>query len=284
MDPLHLIQRLGKEETELPSRTFISPIYNSTSVITLIEGIVHRLEVPSLNPGWYEIRPENLKTAEIVGQAGMSDIEGYLKRLKKLRLILLPKEIGFFFHTAVPFKNCGLNFDPLPLYLVSDSAEPFDTIIAGFDGSNLWYWEIDPANNSEKSEYLRERLVKGDKPEAIRFKGLTLEEKVAYALYYSILEKKKVLTREGQLKRDVEHAGGKFIKATERKDHFSITYTVDGNEYTSYVSKDTSHQVLTAGICLSGQDTTFDLASLITVLREGQNKGLIHRYNNTIGE
>jgi len=87
--------------------------------------------------------------------------------------------------------------------------------------------------------------------------------------------------KEVTLRNDVEFAGGQFIRHEEKNDHYSVTYEVDGQQYTSYISKDPIHQVLTAGICLEGGDKDFDLKSLISVIREGQQRKAIFRFHNT---
>ena len=58
-----------------------------------------------------------------------------------------------------------------------------------------------------------------------------------------------------------------MIDYLERADGIRVTYRVDGADYTTSVNKnDLTVQV--AGICLSGEDQNFDLASLVGVLRE----------------
>jgi hypothetical protein len=66
-----------------------------------------------------------------------------------------------------------------------------------------------------------------------------------------------------------------LIEYLERGDSYRVTYRVDGQRFTSSVNKeDLSVQI--AGICLSGEDREFDLASLVGVLREGeQGHGLV---------
>jgi hypothetical protein len=79
------------------------------------------------------------------------------------------------------------------------------------------------------------------------------------------------------LQGDVEHAGGKLIGVAEKSDHFSVTYNVDGEQFTSMVSKNPQHNVISAGICLLGNDKKFTLKNLITVVREAQQKHIVHR-------
>jgi hypothetical protein len=175
--------------------------------------------------------------------------------------------------------NLGMPLESLvPVYLFRDEALDFDKVLCRFDGANLWYEGTDPSNDPSKGEYLRETMRKMVQPNRLMYSGLTFEEKAAYSIRFNLDKKFREGFKEEALKRDVEHAGGRFIKFLERTDNYAVTYEVDGDEYTSSISKNEGHRVLTAGICLSGGDREFDLASLITVLREGKHEGLIHRY------
>jgi hypothetical protein len=189
--------------------------------------------------------------------------------LKKENVFLaLPEKANRF---GLPFEQ------PIPIFLPDDAVFDFDKIIAGFDGSNFWYYRLDSSNDPSKAAYLREKLVKYDNPKTVSYSGLTIEEKIAYAFRYNFDKTRVEDAKKQSVKDDVEYAGGKFISLTEKKDHYSVTYIVDGQQYTSYVNKEQKHSVLTAGICLSGEDKKFDLKSLITVMREGQHQRRIHR-------
>lgn len=281
-DILDTIRNLGEKEEALIGGEFISPIFRNTKVITLIKGLVHRLNIPKTKPGWYSIRPTSIDKAEISGEADLMQIEQYLKRFPKVRIILIQKQNGYYLGLPLKNNNQGLNYkNTIPVYLVGDNTASFETIICGFDGINLWFKDTDPSSDLIKSEYLREQFKKGMEPEKIRFKGLSIEEKIAYSLRFSLDKNHRELLKHRNIKQDVEFAGGQFVKYEERQDHYSVTYEIDGEEYTSYISKDPTHQVLTAGICLEGGDKDFDLTSLITVIREGQRRNLIHRFHNT---
>lgn len=279
-DVLNLIRNLGEKERALPGSEFISPVFYNRSVVTWVRGLVHRLTIPRVDPGWYRIRPVNLDTAEVVGEADLMDIEKYLGYLPKLRLILIQKNKRAFL--AIPLKNQSLDIEsPLPVLLTSDMVMPFDTVVCGYDGSNIWFKDSDVSVDLSKADYLRDSFEKGIDPGAIRYKGLSIEEKMAYMLRCMIDEDHRELLAKKKVQWDVEHAGGVLVSFEERDDHISVTYKVDDHQYTSYVSKDPSHQVLTAGICLEDRDSDFDLASLVSVIREGQGRDLIHRFHNT---
>jgi hypothetical protein len=281
-DVLDLIRKIGEIENSIEDRAFVSPIFFNEFVATRIHGIVYKFKILHVpQPGWYDIKPVDKKTAKTKKIAELSDIENYLKHLQKIRLVLVMKKNNVYF--AIPDKSNSQKFSIdqlIPVYLFDDTVLDFDRIIARFDGANFWFHQIDSSNDPSKSTYLREQLLKFSDPKKIGFTGLTLEEKIAYSFRFSLDKKLVIDSKKETLRNDVLHAGGDFISFIEKKDHYSVTYFVDGHKYTSNVSKDERRSVITAGICLSGEDRTFDLKSLITVMREGQQEGRIHRTHN----
>jgi hypothetical protein len=277
---LDIISEIGKKEAEITQQVFISPIFSNSRVATHIDGIVYSFVIPGVESGWYQIKPVNTKVARIIGPANLIEQEMYLKCLDKLRLVIVMKKDNIFY--GVPDKANKFGFqvnDLLPIFLHSDPAMDFDRVITRFDGANIWYECVDQGNGPAKAEYLRDCMAKVLDPSKLKFSGLTIEERLAYTLRLTLDKRLIIDSKKDQLKRDVEFAGGSFIKFAERADHYSVTYQVNGNEFTSYVAKNPAHSVISAGLCLNGNDKRFDLKSLVTVIREGHQKGLIHNYN-----
>lgn len=276
---LDLIKKLGETENTLTSRVFVSPVYKNREVITRIDHIVYPFSIPETKAGWWKFKPKNRKEARVINPCDMQEIEGYLKCLQKVRMILVQRDGDIFY--GVPFKtnDQGLDIKVLyPIYLVmDDTAQDFDEVICRYDGANLWYQSVELNNDQAKVDYIRRALLAAVLPKNLKYSGLRFEDKMAYAVRCEIDKKVLEKNKEYTLKKAVEHAGGIFKAFTEKGDHFSITYEVDGERYTSTVSKNDGMQVLTAGICLSGGDKDFDLTSLVSVIREGQNRDLIHR-------
>jgi hypothetical protein len=75
-----------------------------------------------------------------------------------------------------------------------------------------------------------------------------------------------------RLQKALGHAGAELVEFLERKDNYRITYTIDGRQHVSAVDK-AGLGVEVAGICLSGHDRQFDLASLVGVIREAEGAG-----------
>jgi len=283
MNALDLIKKVGEKENSITLMEFVSPIFHNTRVATRVCGIVYYFDVPSVKPGWYTIRPKNNRAAVIVGEATLPDIDKYLRNLDRVRVTLAMKDKDVYY--GVPGKiwdtKGAVKGKPVPVFLFDDSVQDFDRVICCTDSMNFWYQGPDPSNNPAKAEYLRTSMQKLVEPDKIKFTDLLFDEKAAYAFRLSIDKKLKEELKKKGVQADIEHAGGKFLRSVERSDHISVTYMVDGDKYTSYVSKDPTHKIITAGVCLAGTDNLFDLKSLVTVLREGQRRDLIHRTNNT---
>lgn len=312
-DIFSLIDKLGQTANTLHERVFVSPIYHNRWVATRIDKIVYRFEVNRLSPGWYKFQPTSNNKAKSIGTAELMDIEQYLKIFDKLRLIMIRREGDQIF--GIPFKTNKYDFECtqiFPVFLsLDDIALEFDEILCRFDGVNVWYEQVPMNNDPSRSEYLRDSLNNRVEPSNLAFQGLRFEDKIAYGIRYQLMveeeerirrqeeeerarlrraakaerdqirrEEQERLMRDShaRLKRAVEHGGGVFRSFTERGSNFNVTYVVDGETYTSTIAKDRNLTVLTAGFCLSGHDRDFDLSSLISVIREGQNRDLIHRW------
>lgn len=267
---LNLISSLGEAEASIDKIEIISPIYDQTIIQTRVKGLVCKFSIPKTKPGWYRFKPKNMEKATVYSEAGLEDIERYLKALPRVRMVALFKSDDIYY--GVPCSN-NFGFDIksiLPIYLASDAVLDFDVVFCRYDGQSFWYETNDLKNDFSKSDYLRESFRKLTLVKRIQYPGLMFEEKAAYAFKFEmdkeILEKMK----KKDLEDAVSHGGGKMVGYHEYKDHFKVTFKVDDEEYTSTISKDSSHEVLSSGICLSGEDKKFDLKSLVSVFREKQ--------------
>lgn len=277
---LDIIDKLGEKEQQITDLEFISPVFFSDTVVTSIDGLIYKFKIKDVKPGWYKIRPVDEYTAKVVDDADIVDRDQYLHRLGKLRVTLTMKRGQIFLALPDKANKFGLPFNELiPVLLFDDTVLDFDRAIVRYDGSNCWFESVDMGNDPSKADYLRGSLEKYVEPEKITYPKLSFEEKMAYTLRTTFDKNFYQDKKEVVLKRDVEHAGGKFIRYVERSDHYSVTYKVDGSEFTSHISKDSNHMVIAAGICLSGHDHLFDLKSLITVVREAQRKRVVHKFN-----
>jgi len=290
-DLFSLIDKIGKQEDMITEKVIISPVYYNKRIVIRIHGIIHYLKIPETEPGWYTFKAINTKRAEVIAPAEIDQIQSYLKHLPKIRFVLVHKEKDSYLGVPMKGNQFGLKVSDLfPVLLFDDSVTNFSKCLCRSDGASIWFESIDMSADPSIGDYLNESLTNFRDPSRIRVLGLTLEEKIAYNIKYKIEQKikeehEKLLEekRKTKIQRDVEYAGGKFIKSDEKTDHLYVTYEIDGEIFNSIVSKDQKHHVITAGICLtdhnSGRvgDRDFDLKALVSVIKEGQRKHLISR-------
>jgi len=278
--PLDLVRKIGQEENLVAQGNveFISPVYENRTIAATVQRLLYKFYIPKIKPGWYIFKAVDFEKAKVVREADFIEIENYLKNFSKIRLTTTHKVDGIYY--GLPQKNNSIGKDfknPVPIYLTDDTIMDFDKIIGRCDGPHIWFESVDIKNDFTKSTYLRESYEKMRSPEDIRFSGLSIEEKLAYAFRFAIDKEIKIKMQSKGLEDSVKHAGGNLLSYSELSDSFKVTYTVGRQQFTSYVSKDNGYSVITAGICLSGHDKKFDLASLISVLLQGQREGLINR-------
>lgn len=270
-----LFNKLANAENEFFASQLFSPVIKGKPIRVSISGILVSLEVvkPKNFEGWGVFSPLSYKTATFVREPNMAEKEQYFRLFPALKLILCRNNNGWFgipAHQAdTRFKIQGL----VPIQLVTE-VQLFDTVKVRFDGSNIWFEQIDSRSNPRVSVYLRESLTKLLDPKKIELTGLTQEERDAYLMAYGpALEADAEARRdknEDRIKDALKRAGAKYQSYIERKDTFTIEYTVDGSAHRSVVKKD-NLAVESAGICLAGTDRNFDLQSLVGVIRQGQH-------------
>jgi hypothetical protein len=280
-----LFDKLAKAESDFLRREFLAPVlHGSGGVQVQIAGVRMKLKIEPRNfSGFGIFQPQSHTLARHVRNATMGERQRYLQLFPSVVMIAccpLPAVNDERDWLAIPANGSDTRFSIkglAPLNLC-ESVDLFETVLCRFDGSQFWFDRVDDRADPGLALYLREAWFKSTPPSALERAGLSPQYRAAYAHAF---EKKRAeeqariarerearrATSEGRLQDALEHAGAELNEFTERGDVYAVTYTVDGERHTSVVDR-RSLAVITAGICLSGEDEKFDLASLVGVLRE----------------
>ena len=106
--------------------------------------------------------------------------------------------------------------------------------------------------------------------DSIRIKGLTPEMRKTYDIYMNPVPvtgaPELPMTDEQKLAEALERGGGRLLSHVDRGDRWTIEWeTSKGERHTSSINKE-DMTVMSAGICLSGEDSKFDLHTLVGVV------------------
>jgi hypothetical protein len=270
---LDAMDRLAEAEARAFAGEFLAPALRGAAVVLRVEGVVCRLATtPRDFEGWGVFRPISATEARPVRPAGLAERRAFLALFPAVRLVLAERRGRRWL--ALPADGGG---DAVPVDLVAD-ARPFDAVRARFDGARVLFESIDPRRDPGHAAYLRASLAGRRPPDRLDRPGLTPGERAAYALAFGPTVAEEAARRRdrdaGRLRRALGHAGARLLDYAERGGGFRVTYEVDGVRHVSAVARD-DLTVRVAGICLSGEDRKFDLASLVGVLRQGRDGGLV---------
>lgn len=274
-----LFAKLEAQESDFLKSEFLSPVLNGMPIRVKIGGVVLTLKLKKKFEGWGIFKPLSFKEAKYVRKPSITERQEYLNLFPELRFILTYRDEKVWY--GVPSHSSDRRFQIsgiVPLYL-AEEVEVFDVVSVRFDGQICWYDKPYEKYSFKNSTYLKESLAELLEPEKLSLSGLTQEEKSAYLIAYGASEEAKKTKAETRIKDALYRSGAKFKSYKEREDSYTIKFTVDGSEHTSVVNKD-NLRVQSAGICLSGGDSNFDLQSLVGVIREGQDRHAINRVGN----
>jgi hypothetical protein len=294
------IERLAAEEQKFLDQEFLAPVVREGIVRVRMGGVECRLQIePPDFEGWGVFQPVSLRQARLLRQAGLAERRHYLNLFPMVRLIVCRRQGRRWFGAAASFGDTRLRIEGLAPIELAEEVQPFDVVAVRYDGSIFWFDDPDSRRDPATAAYLRAALDDNTEPGQLDRRGLTAEERAAYELLYW----ERVRPTRGhdlqhanarrqrspaqadsttedpvaqRLRESLSHAGARLIGYVERADGFQVTYRAGGQQFTTAVDKeDLTIQV--AGICLSGEDRKFDLASLVGVLREGErDRGLLH--------
>ena len=272
----NLLNKIAAEESQLTETQFMAPCVGGGRVRTRVAGMVYTFATKPRNfEGWGIFQPLDEKTAEVVEEPMLFQIEEYLELMKPLRMLLvdrLQKQtwLAYPVNESDAKQRLGMA-KPVAVHLVSDGVQ-FEQIIARFDGSSFWFEDSDRRADPLPAEELRKALKKVTPPEELRFKGMTPEMGTVYDLVarqkIDFLKQVQHKNDEKRLKKALEMGGGELRNFRDRPDYWQVEWvTRDDQRHSSAISKN-DLTVISSGICLSGLDRNFDLQSLVGVMED----------------
>lgn len=140
------------------------------------------------------------------------------------------------------------------------------------DCGQLWYDAPDRTRNPALQGYLETSFARGLLPGHLAFPRLRHEDRVAYAALRHYRGEIARERHEDRVRHALAHADARLVSMQEVPRGLRVVWEKNGRSHQADVAEDLT--VVTAGICLSGHDRVFDLASLVTVFDEARQKGL----------
>lgn len=272
-DVRKLIARLGAQEAALMQATFLAPCLPGSRVRTSIQKLVREFEAPPDFEGWGLFQPEDERRVRLVEQADSIAVSEYLALFKPLRMRLIHPVSGRSW-LAYPVNEADARqrlrqVGPRLVHLVTAGAR-LEVAVTRPDGGALWFDDLDRKTDPLEAESLNRSLEDQILPDKLSFKGLTPEMRTAYELaatqerFYQ--ESLRLRNEHERLRQALKVGGGDLAGYLDRGDHWVVDWT-DGNggRHSSAISK-RDLTVLSAGICLAGEDRRFDLQSLVGVV------------------
>jgi hypothetical protein len=270
---LRAISRLAHVEQDFLQQEFLAPVVRGRKVSVRIAGVVCSMQIdPPSFAGWGIFLPITSRQAMLDRPATLAQRRMYLELFPRVRLIVAQKQGQDALCVPANPVDVQMQTDGQVRVELVDDIEPFDSIVARFDGQAFWFDQLDEAIDPRLAAHLRRSLIELAEPKAIDRPGLTLGQRWAYSLAYAArLKELPAFANENRLRDALAHAGAVLRDFAQQGDVFRVSYDIDGQRHVSTVNQ-RDLTVQSSGICLSGRDRDFDLASLVSVLREGREQ------------
>lgn len=266
---LDLIAALARDEAELRGQRFLAPLAAGGRARVRMRGLVHELRVAGARPGWWLCRARDALRATALAEAAPWQRGAYLELWPALRVVLVARAAahpsGLADWLALPLNPSDARqrfgrAGPLVVRL-AEGGQPFERAVARVDGSALWYDQADRRADPWVAEALRTALAEA-RPEP-GVPGLAPGEAAAYAL---LAPGPVARAEERRLREALATGGGALVGYEHVEGGLRVTWEREGRRHVVLVGP--GLDVVSAGICLSGEDHHFDLTSLVGVVAE----------------
>ena len=271
-----LMAELAQQEQALQTQTFLAPCLPGGKVRTRIAGMIYTFDPePKDREGWGLFQARTPSTATWLETAAPYQVDEYLHLLRPLRLHLCLRLQGRTW-LAYPMNESDAcqrlgACRPLPVHLV-DQGTALETVIAGWDGTAFWFQDLDRRADPQLAEYLRQQLNAGTALEQLRYPGLSPEQRSSYSLALGGLNayhrQRRQRSDQARLQAALKLGGGQLDDFQDQGEYWLVSWrTGDGKQHNSAIAKN-DLTVISAGICLDGEDRHFDLQSLTGVMEQ----------------
>jgi len=280
-----LLAKTIAKERNFRAQEFLAPYTEqSKTAIVKMDGVNYKFRIVGFQDcGFGVFAPIDATCARFARDADFDKVDEYLRLLPQIHFILVCETdlgwCGYPLNLESSTKRLGVDCEVI-VRNVSD-VERFDVISARSDGRNFWYECPFAGGDPVKANDLRECFALRTEPYKMdrafrQLKGLTPEEKRSFDMAMSSWRAFQRQSTEGRIKELLAHGGADLDHYVIRGNQIEITWQAkSGSYYKSRVSKDTM-DVVSAGICLDGEDRKFHLKDLPGVIREGEEEGVIY--------
>jgi hypothetical protein len=197
--------------------------------------------------------------------ASPQQIDRYLSRLPVLRVRLAYRlQSETWLSWPVSNGDYQARFGPpRPLTVqLAPGGDAFEVVQARYDGTAWWFEQIDRGADPRPADLLRQALAAGQGPDDLRFHDLTPEMRTVYGLAAEQHAGFEALRETRRLQVALALGNARLQSFQTRDDVFVVTWVTAGGETHVSAISPQDLTVISAGICLSDGDRTFDLQSL----------------------
>jgi len=271
-----LFNKMAQIEGRLLQQEFVAPYSGSGTIVTRIDGIVYHFRPVgrNLRPGYFTWKPVDLNTAKTTGTMTEAERNRYLAQFPQLIMVAAAKVDHAWVMVPWNLEDSTRRFGisgPVEVRLCGD-VERFDTIAVAVTPALLMA-QVAPSPSPPWPFFLKRATLNPNfnhhNPE---IPGLTPEGRIVIDISFKRDEELRKSLEDNRIRQALGFAGAELISYTEQDStNYVVRWRKSDIDYRTVVRKQ-DLEVVSAGICLSGRDRIFDLASMVSVMDERRRR------------